>query len=54
MSWNSRRASLALLALIVALSAVWLDQGRAQVKIAIQQPGAIPVPPPRRLVPMPT
>jgi outer membrane protein assembly factor BamB/tetratricopeptide (TPR) repeat protein len=32
MSWNARRASIVLLALIVAVSAVWLDQGHAQVK----------------------
>jgi outer membrane protein assembly factor BamB/tetratricopeptide (TPR) repeat protein len=49
MSWNTRRAFLVLLALLVAVSALWLEQGRAQVKIAIQQqPGALPaaVPPP--------
>ncbi len=51
MSWNPRRASVVLLALIVAVSAVCLDQGRAQVQIAVQPPGggpvpALPVPPP--------
>jgi len=49
MSWNTRRASLVLLALIVAVSGFWLDQGRAQVKIQVQQPGAMPLipqPPP--------
>ena len=32
MSWNARRASIVLLALLVAVSAVWLDEGHAQVK----------------------
>lgn len=49
MSWNARRASIVLLALLVAVSAYWLEQGRAQfgkaqLPIAVPPPG-VPVPP---------
>jgi outer membrane protein assembly factor BamB len=42
MSWNLRRASIVLLPLFVTFSALWLEQGHAQVKIAAP---AVPAPP---------
>ena len=46
MSWNARRASFVLLALIVAVSAVWLDPGHAQVRVQQKQAVILPAPPP--------
>ncbi|HEY7309492.1 MAG TPA: PQQ-binding-like beta-propeller repeat protein [Gemmataceae bacterium] len=45
MSWNARRASIVLLALIVGVSALCLDSGRAQDKLkeVVKQPAAPPV-----------
>ncbi|HTU89572.1 MAG TPA: PQQ-binding-like beta-propeller repeat protein, partial [Gemmataceae bacterium] len=46
MSWNARRAAIVLLPLIVAVSAVCLDQGRAQVKMAAPlRPAGAPLAP---------
>lgn len=42
MSWNARRAAIVLLPLFVILSALYLDQGRAQVKTAVPAPMAPP------------
>jgi outer membrane protein assembly factor BamB/tetratricopeptide (TPR) repeat protein len=44
MSWNARRASIVVLALIVAVSAVWLDHGRAQLE-KIKGGPIMPAPP---------
>jgi tetratricopeptide (TPR) repeat protein len=52
MSWNARRASFVLLPLIFAFFALWLEPGRAQVKVEKEKKAA-PVPAPPPPVPLP-